>query len=312
MKVLLTGITGNLGHEVARALITQDVTVVPCVRPGTDSSLLAQSRDIVESNLLDEVEITFSGNIDAIVHCAGVVHLTSAHDLNERMMRKVIALADQRDVPVYFVSTAFVYRPPRREVFNNSYEKDKFRAEEVLKKSRIPYTILRPSILTGNSVTGEIHNFSGYYLIVRAFLQAAQSARSQRRKLRFPKMPGTSNIVPIDKVATYIGHAVAGGLRGEMYLTNPNPPQSDWVLDRTLQFFGLHDSVSFVDLPFLDFKNLTLTEEEAKLYLYANHFIPYWGMTYDFPKSVFDGDLIDDEYMNKILTFFRDSEFPHA
>ncbi len=315
MKALLTGITGNLGYEVALDLVQHGFDLIPCIRPGMSDALPVQKtkfEQIIECDLTEK-EIEFSDQVDCIIHCAGVVHFREAHNKNEMMMYRVVALAEKLNVPVYFVSTAFVYRPEGKvECFNNRYEQDKYNAEQVLVKSGVPHGIFRPAVLTGNSRTGEIRNFSGFYQIVRAFVSAVQSASAKNSVLRFPKMLGESNMVPVDQAAVSIGKAIRDNRLETLYVTNPAPPRSGWALDETLRFFNLLDGVKILDVSFQEFGGMDLTEEEAALYRVSQHFSPYWSMDYPFPPSICEDNLINHDYMIKALTFFRDSEHSHG
>ena len=313
MKVLLTGITGNLGYEVSLDLAKRGIVVVPCVRPGKKSSLSSHPikfNQIIEVDLVGEEDIHISEEVDCVVHCAGAVQFRGAKDQNERMMAKVCKFAKGLNIPVYAVSTAFVYRPNSLEfTFNNEYEEDKFHAEQVLVSSGVPYCILRPSVLTGNSYTGDIKNFSGYYFMVRAFISAIHSAIENNRVIRFPRMQGESNMIPVDQAAECIGRVVEGGRLGEtIYITNPLPPRSDWVLGETLDFYKFRDKVAVLDVSFEEFGKLNLTEEETRLYKFSLHFNPYWSMRYEFPKSICKTNLIDHDYIIKILSVFSEVE----
>ncbi|KKU79099.1 MAG: Male sterility-like protein [Parcubacteria group bacterium GW2011_GWA2_47_7] len=310
MRVLLTGATGNLGSEVAIDLKRRGIEVIPIVRPGK-RKFVAQFESIVESDLTAEGRIEFGGTAEAIVHCAGDVRFRKVERANERMMRKVLHLAESLKAPLFFASTAFVYKPRGSNIdFNNSYEEDKYHAEQVLSAARIPYAILRPSVLTGNSRTGRILNFSGYYSLVRAFLNAVRGSVAKNRKLRFPRMTGTSDMVPVDEAAIQFGDAVQNERLATVYVTNPAPPQSQWVLDETLDFFGLRNKVAIIDMPFDEYGKLGLTEEERALFNFASHFAPYWSIDYRFPSSACTRNLIDRDYVTRILTFFRDSGHP--
>ncbi|MDP3697020.1 MAG: SDR family oxidoreductase [Candidatus Taylorbacteria bacterium] len=309
MKALLTGITGNLGYEVFLDLVRRGITVVPCVRPRKKEALSfhpSKFEEVVKCDLTEEKEIEFSGNVDCIVHCAGVVHFREAEDKNEQMMQSVIKLAEKLNVPVYFISTAFVYRPLGTNIdFNNAYEKDKFNAEELLKKSAIRYGIFRPSVLTGHSRTGEIRNFNGFYLIVRAFIDAVRTSKTKGCVLRFPRMTGESNMVPVDQAAESIGKLIKENCLETTYITNPNPPRSEWVLDNVLNFYGVRDSVNIIDISFEEFGALNLTEEEVALYRLSSRFNPYWSMGYTLPPSVCTRNLIDRDYLMRALKFFH-------
>jgi dTDP-4-dehydrorhamnose reductase len=304
MQILLTGITGNLGHEVARDLSRRNISIIPCVR--NREILHGTYPEIVACDLTEETDIQLNQHIDAIIHCAGIVHFHKVHNQNDRMMQSIVKLSQKLDVPVYFTSTAFVYGGDTGRAYNNAYEQDKARAEETLSASGVPHTIFRPGVLTGNSRTGEIQNFSGYYLIAEAVIRAARALKEKGQTLRFPTFPGISQIVPVDQAATAIGDAFEAGKRGTLYLTNPEPPSSEWLLHETLDFFDLTSWVSSVEMSFKDLTRLSLSEEEKTLYQYAEHFSPYWGMSYDFPPSALTENLIDRDYVFKILSFFRE------
>lgn len=310
MKALLTGITGNLGYEVSLDLIRRGIIVVPCVRLGNKKALSfhpSKFEEVVECDLVEGREIEFSGDIDCIVHCAGVVHFRDAEDKNEQMMRAVIRLAKKLDVPVYFISTAFVYRAPGTDMsFHNAYERDKFNAEEVLRKSAIRYGIYRPSVLTGHSCTGEIRNFSGFYLIVRAFISAVHASKAKGQVLRFPKMTGESNMVPVDQAAESIGKAIQENRLETLYITNPESPRSVWVLDEVINFYNVRDSVKIMDISFEEFGILDLTEEEVALHRFSAHFSAYWSTEYSFPPSVCARNLVDHNYLMRALKFFHE------
>ena len=212
MKALLTGITGNIGHEVASELTKRGVDIVPIIRPSRQHDGARHGAEVIYSDLIGTDEIPFNGTADCIVHCAGNVHFQKAGNTNERMVQKVMALAARLDLPLYCVSTAFIYRPPNaNKAFNNNYEQDKWRAEQTLISSGIPHAIFRPSILVGNSCTGAIQNFSGYYLVAQAFISALGRSRQQGRALRFPRLSGKANMVTVDQAAWGIGDAIEFG-----------------------------------------------------------------------------------------------------
>src|SRR5690606_27666042 len=82
--------------------------------------------------------------------------------------------------------------------FRNIIEETRYRAERLVRQAagHIPTTILRPSIIVGDSVTGEIDRFEGPYLLVLLMLGSPPD-------LRLP-IPGRGdiplNLVPIDYV----------------------------------------------------------------------------------------------------------------
>lgn len=312
MRVLLTGITGNLGSEIASDLTSRGIGVIPIVRPvqeGVARVLQESFEEVIENDLLSDSAIQFRGSADYIIHCAGDVRFHSTGNSNEKMTLKVIELARKLEVPVYCVSTAFVYMPPGKNgEFSNSYQKDKFQSEQVLIASGVPHAIFRPAILTGNSKTGKIKNFSGYYTVIGAFVMAVRESKKQKQKFRFPKLSGKTNMVPVDQAAGNMGDVIQSGQLGSFYVINPKAPIFSWVLEEAFDFFGVSDSVDFLDCSFEEFGKLELTSEEKKMYQFGLHFSPFWSIEYDFPSSICKENLISHDYCRKILGYFRDSQ----
>lgn len=314
MKVLLTGITGNLGYGVYLDLISRGIEVIPCVRLGKTDFLSdhgIQSEQALVCDLAEDHEISLPYSIDYIVHCAGDVQFKSSTKSNERMMTNIVRLARKLSIPIYYASTAFLYKPADTSGLNNNYERDKYNAEQVLIASGVPHTIFRPSILVGSSKNGEIINFSGYYHVVQAFLISVKKAIERNRVFRFPRMTGKSNLIPVNQVAQSMGDIIASEQLGKtLYVTNPKPPQCDWVLDKTLDFFGIKQYVHELEISFDEYAKLELTDEELAFKKYAAHFLPYWSIEYTFPESICKSNLIDQDYINKILAYFASRTNP--
>lgn len=108
--------------------------------------------------------------------------------------------------------------------FRNVVEKTRFQAERIAREAiegGLSVTILRPSLIVGDSLTGEIDRLEGPYLLVTLMLHAPSD-------LRIP-MPGPGdvklNLVPIDFVVD-AGLHIAGQADsiGETYhLVDPKP-----------------------------------------------------------------------------------------
>jgi thioester reductase-like protein len=235
------------------------------------------------------------------------VHFEKSGDSNSKMMQSIIKTAKELDVPIYYVSTAFLWRESgSTEGPRNAYESDKRSSEKILKDSGVLHTIFRPSVLVGDTESGELINWSGYYLIVAKFLEAAKFVSSAR--VRFPVLTGTSNMIPANQAAETISETVVTKTLGEVvYVTNPEPPKAQWVLDTTLEFFGVRDAFEFVDIDFVDYEKLERSKEEEVLYLAGKHFSSYWSLAYNFPNSVSKENLITKEYLKKTLSAFQSS-----
>ncbi len=155
-----------------------------------------------------------AAEVRIIHHCGGVAHVSVAKKVAEQEnvggMREVLELASTApDLErVVHWSSATVSGARRGYVledelsdhhgFHNDLERTLLAAERLLRRAgeRVPFVVLRPSTVVGDSVTGEIDTFEGPYLLVLLMLGAPG-------ELRLP-MPGRGdtpmNLVPIDYV----------------------------------------------------------------------------------------------------------------
>ena len=115
--------------------------------------------------------------------------------------------------------------------FHNGYERTKYEAERLVRTAmrRLPITILRPSIIVGDSKTGEIQNLDGpYYLMVLI----ATNASGFRLPL-LGRGDSPLHLVPIDYVidaAWHIGRQEASAGK-TFHLVDPNPLTARAVFD---------------------------------------------------------------------------------
>ncbi|HEX5902573.1 MAG TPA: AMP-binding protein [Actinomycetota bacterium] len=110
---------------------------------------------------------------------------------------------------VVHVSTAYVAGRRRGSVseddltgefgFATAYEQTKYEAERLVREaaSQLPISIVRPSMIVGDSRTGVIKTFNTFYVPLRLFLSGRLRIVPARRSLRV-------NIVPVDYVADAI------------------------------------------------------------------------------------------------------------
>jgi nucleoside-diphosphate-sugar epimerase len=115
--------------------------------------------------------------------------------------------------------------------FRNAYEATKFRAEKLVRQhmESVPVTIVRPSIVVGDSKTGEIDRFDGIYAMGILIVTSPIS-------VPLP-LPGEGiaplNLVPVDFVTRAV-LALAGDPRAEgrtFHLVDPNPLSSRHVYE---------------------------------------------------------------------------------
>lgn len=115
--------------------------------------------------------------------------------------------------------------------FRSVVEETLFRAERVMREAmdHLPITVLRPSIVVGDSRTGEIDRLEGPYLLILLMLSAPVD-------LRVP-LPGRGdtplNLVPIDYVVN-AGYAIATDPRSmgrTFHLIDDQPPTARRVFE---------------------------------------------------------------------------------
>jgi nucleoside-diphosphate-sugar epimerase len=125
------------------------------------------------------------------------------------------------------------------EGFRNVVEETRFRGELLVRRAMergLRATILRPAILVGDSVTGEIDRFEGPYLLVLLMLSSPVD-------LRVP-LPGRGdvplNLVPVDYVVD-AGWAIANDARSvgrSFHLVDPTPQSARRVFELIAQAAG--------------------------------------------------------------------------
>ena len=186
-------------------------------------------------------------NVELVYHMAGIYYLgvdaRTTHHVNVEGTRTMLELAaGMRSLERFtFMSTAFVagmrqgvireedlYRGQR---FRNEYERSKLEAEKLCRRamSTIPVSVVRPSIIVGDSTTGEIDKTDGPYYLINAIVNLPVD-------IHIP-LPGRGdhplNMVPVDYVvaATYHISRDPTAVGRTFHLTDPNPLSARQVFE---------------------------------------------------------------------------------
>ena len=215
-------------NEAAQGRIDEviELLLAPADRPRR-GRVRAQAADLTSPGLgLSAIaRDRLASSIGAVVHCAASISFTleleDARRINVDGTREILALAEQAhehgvlDRFVH-VSTAYVAGEQDGCVgeddgdvgqdFRNTYERTKLEAEEVVRASSVPASILRPSVIVGDSETGWTPAFNVIYFPLQAFARGL-----------FPNVPGDAgarlDIVPVDTVADALLELLCGPVR---------------------------------------------------------------------------------------------------
>jgi thioester reductase-like protein len=256
---VLTGFpTSFLAVRVLRKIVAEDDQLhVRCVVPERFLDRAAQEIGTLPAGQRGRIDVltgdtasmdlglsgkelnALAAEVDLIHHCAAVTYLgvdrEIAEEVNVGGTREILELAEAADhlERLVYWSTALVSGARRGYVleeelgapagFRNAIEETRYRAERIVRQAiaHVPATILRPSTIVGDSVTGEIDRFEGPYLLVMLMLSSPVD-------LRMP-MPGRGdiplNLVPIDYVVD-AGHAIVSDERSlgrTFHIVDPDP-----------------------------------------------------------------------------------------
>ena len=251
MRIFLTGAAGLIGGEVAGRLVSRGHIVTaavhrdPVVRDNAGREVAVVDRVTIDL-MVPELGLTGRAarrlvqNNDLILHCAA----TTRFDLDVATYRAtnvagtaaVLALAALGELPVLHVSTAYVcgqrdgpileHDQLPADGFANGYEASKARAEALVAVASPRHIIARPSIVTGDSRTGQIRGFDTIY--------AAFKLIAEGRLRQIPsKADATLDFVPIDHVAAglvVLAERMGEAAGGRFHLVSGAPvPVADWA-----------------------------------------------------------------------------------
>lgn len=272
--IVFTGFPGFLGSELLPRILAREseasaVCVVqrrflPLARerlatlerrdPSLRNRVRLAEGDITEANLGLSDADALKPRVTSIYHLAALYDLSVARDIAMRVnvqgTERVLHFAAQcpRLERLHYVSTCYVSGRHRGvfhesdldvgQVFNNHYEETKYLAEVAVRRmmrAGLPATIYRPSIVVGDSVTGETQKYDGPYFALQWLLR-------QKRVAVMPVIgrPGDTefNVVPRDFVVDAI--TWLSGLprsRGATYaLADPQPLTVDEILRSMAEF----------------------------------------------------------------------------
>jgi NAD(P)-dependent dehydrogenase (short-subunit alcohol dehydrogenase family) len=250
MNYLITGATGFIGQHLVERLLRREKTVVHAlVRPASVYKIaeLRNKLGVSEKQLvalpgsLDQPLLgldskqrkALRGKVDHFFHLAAIYDLTmdaaSQEKANVEGTRNALALAEDLKAGCFHytstIGVAGLYPGTFREdmldeadTFPNPYLQTKHDAEVLVRdECRVPLRVYRPSMVVGDSQSGEIDKADGpYYLF--PLIQWLKRFVGRGTTLPGITTEGVMNIVPVDFVADAMDHiAHKPGLDGGVF-----------------------------------------------------------------------------------------------
>jgi nucleoside-diphosphate-sugar epimerase len=164
MKVLVTGATGFVGGHLVDALQDGSTEITILVRsPSKATDLLRRGARVIAGDLHDAAGLEQATRAqDVIYHVAGVVAARNEadfHRANEEGTRNLLLAAERQGTPRFVLVSSLAAAGPARRGAPLSgaesphpvtaYGRSKLAAEQVVRSSSLPWSIIRPPIVYG-------------------------------------------------------------------------------------------------------------------------------------------------------------------
>jgi NAD(P)-dependent dehydrogenase (short-subunit alcohol dehydrogenase family) len=257
MSYFVTGATGFIGRHLVERLLEREGDIYVLVREGSadklerwrgDERVKPMFGDITAPQLgLDEAAREQLQGVDHFFHLAAIYDIAADGDRNAQLnvggTQNAIDLANavgaKRFHHMSSIAVAGRYDGHFTEddfdegqELPTPYHRTKFESEKLVRERlQVPWRVYRPSLVVGNSQTGEMDKIDGPYY----FFKALQKLRHAVPEW-FPLVSlefGRTNLVPVDYVAAVVDHlAHVDGLDGQAFhVVDPRPPRSGDVMN---------------------------------------------------------------------------------
>jgi len=180
MKIAITGGTGFIGRHLARDLIARGHEVIAIARgkyTRNTQPIPVATFIAVDANDTDRLTEAFRG-CDAVAHCAG----TSVEDsqqtfyrLHVEGTRSAVTAAERAGIKKFVLVSYLNVRPNVK----SAYHTTKWEGEEIVRASKLNYTILKAGLVYG---PGDhlLHNLSNLFRKMPVFAQVGLKQKTVR------------------------------------------------------------------------------------------------------------------------------------
>jgi nucleoside-diphosphate-sugar epimerase len=225
MRLLITGATGFVGQALTRALAGPDLPVRAAARHPAGISSSAHVEPCHLPDLASHIDWhPLLKDIDAVVHLAGIAHAGSGIDesqydrVNRAATEKLAQACAAQNVRLVFVSSIRAQTGPVAARIlteadtprpTDAYGRSKLAAEDAIRRSGANFTILRPVVMYGPGVKGNI----------ATLLRLAGTPIP----LPFASLTNRRSLLAVDNLVSAIRHALATpSMQGEGYIVADN------------------------------------------------------------------------------------------
>jgi nucleoside-diphosphate-sugar epimerase len=295
--------------------------------------------DIAEINPAEVAALPEMKGVDVVFHCAADVNLGKdpqgkTYRINYHGTENVLEIAKILKVKeLHYVCTAYIagklqgraYEDkPLDSGFHNAYEESKYKAEMLVRKAGIPFSIYRPSIIIGRRKDGKIRRPLAFYRILEFLAKLKKHTCSKTNQdptdyialnLHFDS-PGSQHIyfVPIDYIQEAIVKLFQSPVCGKAFhITGDSPVTTGQIRDAMCEVLKL-TRVTFGG------DNHQPTRDEKLLARFLSDLLPYFGSDIIFDQTnvrkVAGDEILDwpvglEGLLKMMKTYFHDF-FPNV
>ena len=149
--ILVTGGTGFVGSHLIQRMCKEGLPVRAVARsPDKVQALKDLGVEVVKGDVSDKASLEqATAGVERVIHLVGIIQESPGetfHGVHVDGTRNLLEAAKKNNVRGFFYQSALGARPNAK----SEYHKTKWEAEELVRASGIPYTILRPSLIYGS------------------------------------------------------------------------------------------------------------------------------------------------------------------